>query len=1400
MWLPALVTLLISFSVFASHATGPILYYYYTNPDDRTFTSIEAAASDAVTRYIGEGYYVLAYYQAPGIPEYSLYHTGGQYGTSAIIAHDHASSCPVGQAPNPVTNVCEPIQIIAEKNLGPPSCSIGNPCNPATGNKYQTETDYRSPDGTLNFTRAYNSGAPQDRGLGVGWSTPARAQVEITSTRVIAWRGDGRGERFTKDSTTGQWQGDADGTLRLTQDAAGYTLTHPDGADERYTLSGQLLVQTSRTGLTTTYSYNAQGQLQTLTGPFGHTLNFTYDASGHLATLTDPGGQIYRYGYDANNNLTRVTYPDGAFKTYHYENAAYPHHLTGITDENGNRFATWGYDAQGRAISTEHAVTDNAGAQEKFTLQYDSDTQTTVTDAVGAKEILTFEIKLGVKNLLSRIHQTDGKGVRRQYDATNNLLSETDAEGRTTTYTYNSYNQRISMTEAAGTPEAHTTTHQYLTPDLDLPTQIQTPSVLPGAYRQTTIRYDAQRNPIDITQAGHTPAGQAVARTVRLGYNSFGQVTQIDGPRLDVNDLTALDYYACTSGAACGQIMSVTNALNQTTTYDAYDGAGRLLQMTDPNGIKTSYAYDPRGRVLTITVTLPSGAVRVTHYTYDAAGQVTAVTTPDGVTLSYSYDAAHYLRSITDTLGNRIDYRYDLKGNRTQDTTRDPDGTLVRQIDSAYDARNRVSQLNAAGSITQQVFDAVGNLTQTQDPNTHTTTHHYDALNRLLETVDALAGHTQYTYDAHNNLTRVTAPNQADTQYAYDDLSNLLNETGPDRGTLSYSYDSAGNRTAHTDARGITATYTYDALHRPTFIDYPGMAEDITYTYDTGPGCTFGAGRLCQVQDQSGLTQYAYDPYGNITQETHTELGITYTTRYSYDAGDRVSAITYPSGRQVSYQRDALGRIIDVTATVNGQSTILTTNRTYRADGLLTTQTFGNGLSEQRSYDLQGRLTRQSLGTLDTRAYTYDPAGNVTAKQGPGAATYTYDALHRLTEDASRGAAYGYDPNGNRLSETVQGLTTPYGYPAESNRLLSVGNETYTLDAAGNRIGDQPGKKPRTLHYTSSGRLAQVQVARKILGTYRYNAQGLRTHKALPHRRHVLYHYDLQGHLLSETDETGVLIRDYVWADSTPFAQLEAATRRSPEQIRYLHTDHLTTPRLATDVLGKVVWAWDGNAFGTTLPNEDPDGDRQETVINLRFPGQYYDAESGLYYNWNRYYDPATGRYITVDPIGLAGGPNPYQYAESNPLKYIDPTGLLGYSGMPPGVQGGPGQNTTPSSPSSISQIGGAISDFASNLYDLKYGIPPYIPPSGASGVDKYFHCKANCQATQRGSAGESTACTLSDFKEWYDQELKRFPPEDSAADQQANRYGRNQGSSNPNSSCSELCEKYRSSWLPPRY
>ena len=894
---------------------------------------------------------------------------------------------------------------INPKNNG--QCGEGNPISPNTGNKFQAETDLDNASSNVpNFSRSYNSSSVATvSDIGAGWTHTFNRKLffyaDVSTNALIGIsisRPNGVSYTF-REQASGQWASDSDVAEKLEEvkDGEGvttgwrYTLLN-DSAEE-YGVDGHLLSILDRNGLAQSLVYDDNGMLESVAGPYGHAIAFTYNADGRISQLIDSDGEITTYSYDAEGNLVEVTYPDdtpsdpndNSTRIYHYEDPNYLNALTGITDENAQRYATWSYDAQGRATSSEHA-----GGQESVSITYNSDGTSTVTDANGAIRTYGFTTLHGVVKTSSitgdPCSSCGGQNAATTYDANGFVTSKTDFNSNLTTYVRDAQGLELSRTEAAGTPQSRTITTEWH-PQYRLSIKITKPSVATGKNAITSISYTDSAHPklpTNITRSGFKLDGSAVTdRTIALQYTSDGRVSQIDGPRSDASDITLMSYYPndAAQGDNRGQLKMVSNALGHEVTYNSYDAYGQVLSMTDANGTTTSYAYGARQRLLSMTITSTQGTPRVTTYNYDGVGQLFSTTTPMGITLSYVYDDAHYLRSVMDNLGNRIEYDYDLNGNRIQNITRDPDGILVRLIDTTFDSHDRVDSINAAGSLTTLSYDIVGNLISSTDPNSNTSINDYDALNRLMQSVDALAGITAYDYDVNDRVIAVTAPSSAQTTYVYDDLGNMLSEVSPDRGARNYTYNTAGNIVSLTDARNITVDYNYDALGRVVEIDYPGTVEDVSFTYDnaTATGCTLGIGRLCEMSDESGITDYAYDGFGNVVTQNKTELSITYTTSYVYDAGDNVTSMTYPGGRVVSVNRDLISRIASISATVNGASKVLVSGVQYRADNLKTAQTFGNGIDETRSYDLQGRMQEQgsnitTLGVPDSAAVALIPS------------------------------------------------------------------------------------------------------------------------------------------------------------------------------------------------------------------------------------------------------------------------------------------------------------------------------------------------------------------------------------------------------------------------------------------
>lgn len=1137
-----------------------------------------------------------------------------------------------GAAKNCKLTIAGPQNVVAtfssEKNNGEPPCPIasaGNPINTATGNKFQAETDFIAAEKThLALRRYYNSLGTSGSAFGSHWHSTWHRGLGISSDNVTVTRADGRQDIFTRKGSA--WVADPDVTSRLSGNAQdGWILTTADDIQERYGSDGRLLSLTDRAGLTTSLIYDASSRLTTVYGPFGHALYFKYTAEGKVSHMTTPDGKVYAYAYDAQDNLVSVTYPDAKVRRYIYENKAFPHALTGIIDERGNRYATFAYDGLGRAILTEHA-----GGADRTTVAYDSDDSATVTDPRGHVHGFKFTNQFDLIKPMAvsgaPVQTCGGKAL--SYDNNGFLASRTDFNGNSTNYTHNARGLETQRVEAAGTAKARTIRTTWH-PSFRLPTRIVEPN------RTTSFSYDNRGNLLtkSISSAGKT-------RTWRYTYDDASQLITIDGPRTDVEDITRFTYDAKFN------LASETNALGQVTRYTGYDGSGRPLSITDPNGLVTKLTYDARGRLKTRTQ-----GTETTTLTYDAVGNLIKVTSPDGSFMSYSYDAAHRLTEMKDALGNRQIYTLDKAGNRIKEQTLTAAGKVMRTHTSTYDQVNRLLKtIGAGGETTAYVYDENGNLTQTTDPLGAVTRHDYDALNRLIETLDPNAGTTAYDYDANDHLTSVTDPRNLKTAYAWDGLDNALAVTSPDTGKTARTYDAAGNLLSSTDARGKKTHYAWDALNRKikeTFADGTAM----TWQYDQG---TNGIGHLTRLTDPAGTTAWTYDRHGRVLTRKQTTGTVTLTTRYGYDAFGRLGSLTYPSGKTLTFSYDAAGQLRDMTA---GGAALLS-QVVYQPFGFASAWKQGNGATYRRTLDQNGRITNiDSGGTHPTSVgLDYDAASRIAAMTETGLAgkDFAYDALGQLTRYSigKNATALTYDANGNRLQSRATAGTTVYTYPATSNRLTQRSGlikETNQYDPAGNLTSD--GKRAYT--YNARGRLAQVKVG-SVTTTYGINGLGQRVSKRGAGGLAVFV-YDESGHLLGEYDGAGRVLKETVWLDDTPVAVLTGTGGKAAAY--YVNANHLNAPRSITNQNGKPVWTWDPLAFGDNPPNQNPAG-LGKFVYNLRFPGQYFDAETGLHYNYFRDYNPSLGRYVQSDPIGLNGGINTYSYANNDPNRFTDRSGL----------------------------------------------------------------------------------------------------------------------------------------------
>jgi len=408
------------------------------------------------------------------------------------------------------------------------------------------------------------------------------------------------------------------------------------------------------------------------------------------------------------------------------------------------------------------------------------------------------------------------------------------------------------------------------------------------------------------------------------------------------------------------------------------------------------------------------------------------------------------------------------------------------------------------------------------------------------------------------------------------------------------------------------------------------------------------------MTDPSGSMTFTYDVRGRLTEKTSLINGHSYSVSKSFTLGGRISSETYPTGRTMDYDRSGCACRVDmVSTTYNGDTTILVDNLSYRPFGIANGMHAGSGGTVVNQFDQSGRLTVANPGQPKEQTYTYDADGNLTSIQAPAMPwhnrTFTYDALNRLTEaEGPYGTIdYAYDDVGNRLTKVVNGQTETYGYITGTNLLQEVtGTETtsYSYDANGNITGI--GNK--TLSYNQNNRLIRVEEDGDVLGEYTYNGLGRRVIKEAAGVTTV-FHYDFNGNIVGESDSSGTFTAEYLYRGKGRVAKVDVGTGA----MSYYLNDRLGTPLLMTDETNTVIWEGVYKPFGEADVNPN-----SSVVNNHRFPGQYYDEETGLHYNGFRLYDPKTGRYITPDPIGLHGGVNLFLYAECNPINGIDPLGL----------------------------------------------------------------------------------------------------------------------------------------------
>ncbi|MEU8106475.1 putative adhesin [Nonomuraea muscovyensis] len=919
--------------------------------------------------------------------------------------------------------------------------------------------------------------------------------------------------------------------------------------------------------------------------------------------------------------------------------------LIAVTDRNGHRI-----DIDHRDDGSPARIRSSSGHRIAVDCEQGRVRVLRLVSGLNAEAVDHVLVRYGYdeEGRLSEVTNSSGLPLRFSYDPEGRLTGWADRDGCWYRYRYDA-DGRCVRTEGSGdclnAAFAYADSRTVMTDSLghittfDLNDRGQVVTVTDPLGHSVHREWDGR----DRLRAATDPLG----RSVRHAYDERGNLTAItrpDGRRAEVTH-NALD------------LPTVITEADGSVWRQEYDHRGNLVARIDALGAVTRYGYDERGGLVHVTDALGN----VTRVTVNDAGLPTVVTDPAGAVTRYTYDEFGRLSAVTDPVGGVTRYGWTIEGKLSWQTSpggaterwsHDPEGNVTSHVDAQgrvtrteYTHFELVSALVAAdGARLEFSYDSELRLTSVTDPKGQVWRYEYDAAGRLTREIDFNGRELTYTLDAAGRVTaRANGAGQT-IRYTYDVLDNVVRRAGDDGADTVFAYDlmgrlvHAGNAEAdlvlHRDALGQVLTEIcngralharYDSLGRRTWRRTPSGAETTWHYGRTHQPVALHLGPL--------ELRWRHDGAG---RETSQAIGHGATLTRHWDADHRLGAQTLwgavpaaPGAQQTGAAPRRLHRTY-----------------AYRSDGLLV------GIHDERTgsqtfeLDDAGRITvlRARRGT---ERYSYDTAGNLTQATWPGAGEGTAEAeligareySGTLLRRAGR-AVFDHDGQGRvvRRQDGTSGQVREWRYAWDADdRLVEVITPEgrcwrYVYDPLGRRIAKQRlADDGRAVAERIDFAWDDVVLAEQTRTVWR----GTGTE-----RRTTSWEYEPGSFRpLAQADRHESRDASQGWADQRLYAII---------------TDTAGTPTDMVDPTGEIVWRReDSSLWGVATGTRDDGVD-----CPLRFANQYHDPETGLHYNYHRYYDPATARYLSGDPLGLEGSPNPYAYV-GNPFHTIDPLGLL---------------------------------------------------------------------------------------------------------------------------------------------
>ena len=1025
------------------------------------------------------------------------------------------------------------------------------------------------------------------------------------------------------------WQQyDAVGNIVASRDAEGNITTN------RYDILGNLIRREKRNGaesIVTASEYDLMGRVLYEVSPND------YDAKknslsemSHIATLYDAMGRpvlkkrvypqgeqvVAGYQYDAVGNVTKEVTGEA------YAQASGSTPAEKLSNAYGR---TSTYDGKQRQLTMLDA--ESAQRNLAFTVRYTYDGAD--RKIVEESNLAKYEYAYDSNNNITAKYLTEGSTNHLVESATYNLrgdvLSKTDGNGNTTTYTYNS----LGLTKTVTQPGDETI----------------------DAYTKTTL-YDTMKRAAQSTDS----LGAVLENT----YNNLGKVTSVTSRN-----------------------ESATQLISESATYDL-NGNPRF--QTDGNGNTTELQYDGLGRNIAQKKNV-GGVEQTLRFEYDKNNNLTKIIDWLGNITENIYDKLNRVVAVKDAYGKVVrKLEYNADNIQTKQYTLQ-DYNNYAEITYEFDQNNRlIKVIYPEGNTEQHSYNDQGLVASKTDGLGNITEYGYDAFGHLTSVTDALEQTTQYTYDYLGNLLSQTDSAGRTESIEYNARNLAVRQIDPDGKSgntyvgskvIQYTYYANGALKTKNNRGSGAVTYTYD-IHGRNTGESAGTIQ-ISRTYDAN-------GNELSMTDATGTTQWTYDELNRTTTKTVPEFG---TSTWKYDIIDIANPggvgekMEDPDGNVTVKEYDKLGRIRSVRDGNSSEATVYT----YDGAGRQKRVEYENGAREEYAYNGNNQLVSlknyQGTQLKDSYSYTYDANGNqLTASElvdGESRQTsYAYDALNRLTyatEGPNRHREYTYNAAGNRATEkivdaaTASTETRTYTYDTQ-NRLTAVasslgGSESFSYDAAGNMIQNGKG----SYGYDLLGRMTTATTTNgegtTETTTYAYNGDGQRVAKTDSENVTTRFLYE-GSQVVLEKDSAGNATRNIyglnlisrsLGAEITKTINAEHSVQiEYQEKAYYQYNGHGDVTRL-TDAEGTELASYRYDAFGQVL-------EQSGTGENpYRYAGYRYDEESELYYLNARYYDARIARFMSEDIYrGTSDDPlslNRYAYCRNNPLRYFDPTGQI---------------------------------------------------------------------------------------------------------------------------------------------